>query len=108
MLPDDKHRYLTAVQLAATAGVSESTIWRLKKAGKIPFFQPGGEDCLVKFPPDAFEQQRALKTPTAEDTDQKSHQQINADKNHLPGRRPTWRRKLSRPNNSAVDVTSTE
>jgi hypothetical protein len=108
MLPEDKHHYLTAVQLAATAGVSVSTIWRLKKAGKIPFFQPGGEDCSVKFPPDAFEQQRARKTPTAQDTDQGSHQQIKAEKNHLPGRRPIWRRKLSHSNNPAVDVTSTE
>jgi hypothetical protein len=52
----DKRTYLTAEELASAADVSTATIWRLKRDGKIPFFQPGGAGHLVKFPPDALEQ----------------------------------------------------
>ena len=47
--------YLDINELVARTGLSEATIWRLKRAGKIPFFQPGGKGGRVKFPADAIE-----------------------------------------------------
>lgn len=46
---------VTARELAKAYHVSPSTIWRLKLARKIPYFQPGGTGGVVRFPPNAFE-----------------------------------------------------
>ena len=48
--------YQTAEQLSQQSGFSLATIHRLKKAGKIPYFQPGGKGARLLFPPDAIEQ----------------------------------------------------
>jgi excisionase family DNA binding protein len=47
--------YLTIAELAATTGMSVSTLGRLKKRGLLPFFQPGGPRSRVLFPADAVE-----------------------------------------------------
>lgn len=50
------HRnYVTWEQLIAQTGLSAATLQRYKRAGKIPFFQPGGPGARVLFPPDAIE-----------------------------------------------------
>ena len=52
-LPD--RSYLTKRELCQRTGLSAPTIHRYKRAGKIPFFQPGGKGARVLFPPDAIE-----------------------------------------------------
>jgi len=51
----DKRSYLSVDELATCTGLSKATIWRLKRAGKIPFFQPAGKCGRVTFPVDAIE-----------------------------------------------------
>lgn len=48
-------RYLDITQFIARTGLSEATIHRLKRAGKIPFFQPTGKGGKLLFPLDAIE-----------------------------------------------------
>lgn len=60
-LPGAQQRYLanemlTREQLAHKYGVSIATIDRRRKAGQIPYFQPGGKRTRITFPPNAFEQ----------------------------------------------------
>jgi excisionase family DNA binding protein len=47
--------YLSVRELAQLSGLSELTIRRLLRAGKIPCFQPGGPRCRVLVPADALE-----------------------------------------------------
>lgn len=51
----DETPHLTIKELSERSRRSISTIQRLKKAGHIPFYQPGGPNTLVTFPPDAIE-----------------------------------------------------
>ena len=51
--------FLTASELSAQSGLSPSTIYRLKTAGKLPYYQPAGRGGAVLFPPDAIEQSKA-------------------------------------------------
>ena len=51
---DEAH--LTIQELSEHSHLSVATINRLKKAGLIPFFQPGGPRTSVRFPADAIEQ----------------------------------------------------
>lgn len=41
---------LTATELAEALGVSPSTVYRLKQAGRLPCFQPGGKHHFIRFP----------------------------------------------------------
>lgn len=47
--------YLSLAELSARSGVSAATLWRLKEARRIPFFQPGGPGTRLLFPADALE-----------------------------------------------------
>ncbi len=92
----DKRDYLTAEQLAAATGVSTSTIWRLKLAGKIPYYQPGGDDHFVRFPPDAIEQRtdgqgnpHAVRSTNEREGEALAFQ-ASAAGTRLPGRMPAW------------------
>jgi len=69
--------YFTIEELMARTGLSRATLWRLKRAGKIPVFQPGGKGASVLFPSNAIEQ--VVK-------------QLPVDPNdtRLSGRRPVW------------------
>ena len=76
--------YLDIHELIARTRLSRATIWRLKKAGKIPFYQPGGKGGRVKFPANAIESARLSVEPgpaVADDT---------RPPERLPGPRPKW------------------
>ena len=88
----DTKSYLDINELVARTGLSEATIWRLKRAGKIPFFQPGGKGGRVKFPADAIEVPGQGIQPTrSESTDSESTER-------LPGPLPKWM--SARPTNN--------
>ena len=78
--------YLTLQELAERSGYSVSTIMRYKKQGKIPFYQPGGPGCKMRFPADALERTHTPPDkPSPFPTDQKP----------LPGPKPKWTRTLN-------------
>ena len=79
----DKRNYLTAEELATAADVSTATIWRLKRDGKIPFFQPGGAGHLVKFPPDALEQRADKQSGAGGDAGSTDREQAQNTKDAL-------------------------
>ena len=81
----DKMSYLDIKELVAITGLSEATIWRLKRAGKIPFFQPGGKGGRVKFPENAIELASRSETPSSVGADKE-----NASSERLPGPQPKW------------------
>lgn len=81
----DKTSYLDIDELIVRAGLSRATIWRLKRAGKIPFFQPGGKGGRVKFPEDAIEPAGRCETPSSVPDDAES---VSSER--LPGPRPQW------------------
>jgi hypothetical protein len=53
--PDRDCDYVNAEQLSALSNLSVSTIWRLKRDGRIPFYQPAGPGGAARFPRDAIE-----------------------------------------------------
>ena len=75
--PTDTQNYLTASELAAATNSSVTTIWRLKQAGKIRFYQPGGKGHLVKFPPDAFEQRSDTQICAGDDAEQQNPEHVH-------------------------------
>ena len=79
-------KYLTLEELCETSRLSAATVYRLKLAGKIPFFQPAGKGGRILFPADAIEQAcRVAADPT-----------VKADSGAIPerlsGPRPAWMR----------------
>ncbi|MBC8351230.1 MAG: hypothetical protein H8E66_04545 [Planctomycetes bacterium] len=56
-----------------------------KKAGKIPFFQPGGKSGRVKFPENAIEFSIQSETPRSSSGDNES-----SLAERLPGPQPGW------------------
>lgn len=85
---DDFHgldRYLTVDELAAKSGLSTSTIWRLKLAGKIPFYQPAGRGGRVVFPADAIEASDSATT-----LGDQSRDDTHSTLMRLPGPQPKW------------------
>jgi len=77
--------YLDIEKLSARSGLSLATLHRLKRAGKIPFFQPAGKGGRILFPPDAIE--RAGRSAT--DVPPKVEPAVNS-RQHLSGRMPEW------------------
>jgi predicted DNA-binding transcriptional regulator AlpA len=73
--------YLDIDQLAELTQLSPATLWRLKKAGKISFCQPGGKGHSVRFPLNAIEQAMNL----GESQDSKPNQQLS-------GPIPKWKK----------------
>jgi hypothetical protein len=53
---DEITNHLTIEELSSKAKLSIATIHRLKRAGKIPYFQPAGKGGALRFPADAIEQ----------------------------------------------------
>jgi predicted DNA-binding transcriptional regulator AlpA len=79
---NDNSLYLDIEDLVALSGLSRATIWRLKRAGKIPYFQPSGKNGRVLFPPDAIErmgESAESQSPTNSPSEEK-----------LPGPSPSW------------------
>lgn len=77
--------YLTRHELARRTRLSPATIQRLKDAGCIPFYQPGGKGGRVLFPPDAIERAQGAADDGGE----------NGSGHRLAGPRPAWQRKGS-------------
>ena len=102
------HGYTDIVGLVARTGLSISTINRLKKRGKIPFYQPGGKRSRVLFPSDAIETAADSQTPAITPTPVIEQDALNlrqpdtsegaivlspvSDTSRLPGPMPRWRR----------------
>ena len=76
----DKKSYLDINELIARTGMSRATVWRLKDAGKIPFYQPGGKGCRVTFPEDAIERDEVRNSAQSKDDSSE----------RLPGPQPNW------------------
>jgi predicted DNA-binding transcriptional regulator AlpA len=74
-------QYLSVDELSQRSGLSVSTIWRLKRSGQIPYFQPAGENHLVKFPFDAIECGMSRSTSTVV---------LEQFEKRLPGPQPKW------------------
>jgi len=77
---------LTIEELSQRSRLSVSTLNRLKKAGLIPFFQPGGKGTRVTFPPDAIE--RACAATAADQA--VSAAQVATLPKKLSGPPPKW------------------
>jgi predicted DNA-binding transcriptional regulator AlpA len=81
----DGRSYLDIDELIVRTGLSRATIWRLKRDGKIPFYQPGGKGGRVVFPEDAIECASRCKTS---DSSRDNDEHISSER--LPGPRPKW------------------
>lgn len=93
----DERRYFTLGELAHISGLSEVTLRRYWRDGKIPGFQPGGEGSRVLFPHDALERtplppSASLEPqPIAPDADQ-----FVPHPSTVPGKPPARRRSRAR------------
>ncbi len=83
-------RLLTIEELSAKSRLSRSTIHRLKRAGKIPFFQPAGKGGRLLFPADAVEQMAAASGGAPPQSTAKP-----AKGDRLSGRPPRWTQALN-------------
>jgi hypothetical protein len=82
-MPGENTQLLTIEELSRHSRLSISTIHRLKRAGKIPCYQPSGKGGRLLFPPDAIERAAAAQgnPSSAAATDEPAR---------LAGPRPTW------------------
>ncbi len=85
-MADETERVLTIEELSQRSRLSVSTLNRLKKAGLIPFFQPGGKGTRVTFSPDAIE--RACAATAAGQSVPAA--QVSASPKKLSGPSPKW------------------
>jgi len=76
----DSPHLLTVKELSVRTRLSLATIHRLKRQGKIPYYQPGGKGYSLRFPPDAVQ----IATRQFEQPPERSHD------GHLSGPRPAW------------------
>ena len=85
-------QFLTIKELSRRSRLSESTIHRLKRAGRIPFYQPGGKHGRLLFPSDAIEQtaQNGSAVPTPASPPR-------SDSPRLSGCRPAWQQAHTLP-----------
>ena len=77
----EQKQLLTIAELSQQSGVSVSTLGRLRRDRKIPFFQPGGRGTALRFPPNALEQACGSADPPAA---------TSPPTKKLSGRRPAW------------------
>lgn len=70
--------HLSVSELAIRLGVSECTVRRWAKAGKLRAFQPAGSHGMYRFPLDCFEQSHVALSPKA------------AADGRLSGPKPKW------------------
>ncbi len=77
--------FLSVKEVAERCGLSEVTIRRYAKAGKLPCFQPFGEKGWHLFPPDCIEKSGSLSG------NNNAHDSVTDDKpKKLAGRQPGW------------------
>lgn len=62
--PAEQCQYLSKRELVKRSGLSAATVQRYVRAGKIPFYQPGGRGAKLLFPPNAIE--AAVRQSTAD------------------------------------------
>jgi len=87
VIPDaNGGQLLTIEELRQKSRLSPSTIHRLKRQGKIPYFQPAGKGGRLLFPPDAVE--RAVDSVMS--TTQPSSQTADETARRLSGPSPAW------------------
>lgn len=85
MASNDAQPLVTIEELSRHSRLSVSTIHRLKRAGRIPYYQPAGEGGRLLFPPDAIERAGSSKDQIpAAGSDQGGGDQ------RLSGPRPAW------------------
>lgn len=90
---DPNRRYLSIEELSAQSGLSPATLHRLKRQGKIPFYQPAGKRGRVLFPPDAIEQaDQATSSSATKDSPGDA-----GNPSHLSGPRPAWMKTTPTP-----------
>jgi len=66
VVSNDSARLRTIQELSLHSTLSIATIHRLKKAGRIPFFQPAGKGGRLLFPADAIERSCKANDEAAE------------------------------------------
>lgn len=79
--------YLNIDQFQSLTGLSKSTIHRLKDAGTIPVYQPGGKGSRLLFPADALERSARLYGQAAPASLARRTRQAE-----LSGPQPQWMR----------------
>lgn len=82
----DNSQLLTLKELSDHSKLSPATIHRLKRQGKIPFFQPAGPRGKLLFPADAVEQ----AARAASDESSTAPTGTATTKPHLSGPCPVW------------------
>ena len=84
MSQNDPASLLTIQQLSVSCGLSIATLHRLKRQGKLPFYQPAGKGGRLLFSPDAIERASAALEQTTPSPN-------GAGPSHrLSGRGPAW------------------
>lgn len=79
---------LTIQELSVTSRLSVTTLHRLKRQGKIPYFQPAGKNGRLLFPADAIERSITVSASGRGDLSPSS----TAKKDRLAGPSPAWMR----------------
>jgi hypothetical protein len=82
-------RFVDIKELSQQSGLSVSSITRLKNAGRIPFFQPGGKRSRVVFPIDAIEAATSPATPPLPET-----KPPRPSPDRRKGPTPQWKKRL--------------
>jgi hypothetical protein len=82
----DNPQLLTLKEFSDISKLSPATIHRLKRQGKIPFFQPSGPRGKLLFPADAVE----LAARATSDESSTTPTGTAARKPHLSGPCPAW------------------
>ena len=81
-------RYLNIEELSAQTGLSPASIHRLKKQGKIKFYQPAGKGGKLLFPLDALEQAAGAELFSVKAPDSAATATENSSR--LSGPCPAW------------------
>jgi hypothetical protein len=92
---------LTTKELSARSHLSAATLHRLKRQGKLPYFQPSGPGGRLLFPADAIE--RCAKAVDSEQFIPSGS--IDESRRHLSGRRPAWMQLTQKPEETSDRAT---
>ena len=90
----DGRQLLTTKELIETSRLSSSAIYRLKRQGKIPYYQPAGKGGRLLFPADAIERACGMVSSTAQPPSETSDE----TEQPLSGPRPVWMQPKSSEN----------
>ena len=79
-MSETSQRKITTKEMAAELSCSESTIRRLKLAGRLPFVQPGGKGHMVRYPQGCLDSDPNLQV----------HPLPEKSPDHVSGSKPKW------------------